>query len=106
MSVTDAQSTRLAKGYNEKGEMQSYPQDMLLGAGALRSTVADLLLTSTRDTLLSGTVTPHRAFLQAGNSAELVVFEGLPHGFWMHRIPEAFEAHHLMANFFEKQLEH
>jgi len=72
----------------------------------LRGMPPTLFVTSTRDTLLSGTVTLHRAFLQAGNNAELVVFEGLTHGFWMHRIPEALEAHHLMANFFEKQLEH
>jgi CubicO group peptidase (beta-lactamase class C family) len=43
VTVTDAQSKRLTKGYNEKGEIQPYPQEMLLGAGALKSTVADLL---------------------------------------------------------------
>ncbi len=43
MSVTDDQSKRLAKGYDEKGELQFYPPQMLLGAGALKSTVADLL---------------------------------------------------------------
>jgi CubicO group peptidase (beta-lactamase class C family) len=43
ITVTDTQSKRLVKGYNEKGETQPYPPDMLLGAGALRSTIADLL---------------------------------------------------------------
>jgi serine-type D-Ala-D-Ala carboxypeptidase/endopeptidase len=43
MTVTAAQAKRLAKGYDEKGELQPYPLDMLLGAGALKSTVADLL---------------------------------------------------------------
>jgi serine-type D-Ala-D-Ala carboxypeptidase/endopeptidase len=43
ITVTDAQSKRLAKGYDENGKIQPYPQDMLLGAGALRSTTADLL---------------------------------------------------------------
>jgi hypothetical protein len=32
--------------------------------------------------LLSATTILHRAFLRAGDEAQLVVFEGLPHGFW------------------------
>ena len=43
MTVTPVQTKRLAKGYDEKGELQSYPLNILLGAGALKSTVADLL---------------------------------------------------------------
>lgn len=67
-----------------------------------------LFITSERDLLLSGTSTLHRAFLNAGNSnAELVVFEGLPHAYWNQwKLPESIEAHHLMANFFDKALNH
>src|SRR6266700_1249334 len=38
MTVTDEQAKRLAKGYDEKGSIVPYPLDMLLGAGALKST--------------------------------------------------------------------
>lgn len=67
-----------------------------------------LFITSERDLLLSGTSILHRAFLNADNSnAELVVFEGLPHAYWnQFKLPESIEAHHLMANFFDKALNH
>ncbi len=64
-----------------------------------------LFITSTRDLLLSGTSTMHRAFLRAGVDAELVVFEALPHAFWNDAsLPETKEADELMANFFTRHL--
>jgi acetyl esterase/lipase len=64
-----------------------------------------LLVTSTRDILLSGTATLHRALLGAGDDAQLVVFEALPHAFWYHfQLPETKEAIALMAKFFEDKL--
>ena len=67
-----------------------------------------LFLTSTRDLLLSGTVTLHRAFLRAATdpqNAQLVVFEGLLHTFWNdQQLPETREAHAMMANFFNTHL--
>jgi len=64
-----------------------------------------LLITSGRDLLLSGTVNLHRAFLNAGVDARLVVYDALPHAFWYdHTLPESIEANHLMANFFVSQL--
>ena len=64
-----------------------------------------LFITSTRDSLLSGTTTLHRAFLRAGVDARLVVFEGLPHAFWNDpSLPESREAHELMARFLGSQL--
>jgi len=67
-----------------------------------------LFITSERDLLLSGTSILHRAFLEAGNrNAQLVVFEALPHAYWnQFKLPESIEAHHLMANFFDKALNH
>src|SRR5215471_16639112 len=41
-----------------------------------------LLVSSTRDILLSGTTIFHRALVAAGNDSQLVVFEALPHAFW------------------------
>lgn len=64
-----------------------------------------LLVSSTRDILLSDTSTFHRALLQAGDDAQLVVFEALPHAFWYHfQLPETKEALELMAKFFEEKV--
>jgi epsilon-lactone hydrolase len=64
-----------------------------------------LFITSGRDLLLSGTVNLHRAYLNAGVDACLVVFDALTHAFWYDpRLPEAQEANHMMADFFVKQL--
>ncbi|HEY1902027.1 MAG TPA: alpha/beta hydrolase [Terracidiphilus sp.] len=71
----------------------------------LRGLPPTLFITSGRDMLLSGTVNLHRAYLNAGVDARLVVFDALPHAFWYDpRLPEAQEANHMMADFFVKQL--
>jgi monoterpene epsilon-lactone hydrolase len=64
-----------------------------------------LFITSGRDLLLSGTANLHRAYMNAGVDARLVVFDALPHAFWYDpRLPEAIEADHTMADFFVKEL--
>ncbi len=64
-----------------------------------------LFVASTRDILLSGTTTLHRAFLRAGVEAELVIFDALPHAFWYdYRLPETKEALGIMARFFDRSL--
>jgi acetyl esterase/lipase len=71
----------------------------------LRGMPPSLLVTSTRDLLLSDTATLHRAFLHADVDANLVVFEALPHAFWYHfQLPETREALELMAKFFDDKL--
>jgi len=65
-----------------------------------------LLVTSTRDLLLSDTTIFHRAMLRAGDDAQLVVFEALPHAFWYHfQLPETEEALEIMARFFDEKVE-
>lgn len=64
-----------------------------------------LLVTSTRDLLLSDTALFHRALLRAGDDSQLVVFEALPHAFWYHfQLPETREALELMARFLGQKL--
>ena len=64
-----------------------------------------LLVTSTRDLLLSDTAMFHRALLRAGVDAQLVVYEALPHAFWYHyQLPETQEALGLMAKFFDDKV--
>jgi acetyl esterase/lipase len=71
----------------------------------LRGMPPSLLVTSTRDILLSGTTIFHRALLSSGDDAQLVVFEALPHAFWYHfQLPETKEALELMAKFFDEKL--
>jgi epsilon-lactone hydrolase len=64
-----------------------------------------LFITSGRDLLLSGTINLHRAFLNAGNDARLIVYDALPHAFWYStKLPEALEANHAMAEFLSAHL--
>lgn len=71
----------------------------------LRGMPPTLLVTSTRDLLLSDTATFHRALLRAGDDAQLIVFEALPHAFWYHfQLPETKEALDMMAKFFDEKL--
>ena len=64
-----------------------------------------LFLTSGRDLLLSNTVNLHRAFVNAGVNAQLIVFDGLWHAYWNEwTLPESKEAHQRMADFFNQHL--
>ena len=86
---------------------QTDPKDPVLSPvyGDLHGLPPTLFVTSTRDLLLSGTVNLHRAYLEAGVDAQLVVFDALTHAFWYDsHMPEAIEANHLMAEFFVKHL--
>jgi epsilon-lactone hydrolase len=71
----------------------------------LRGFPTSLLITSTRDLLLSDTSLFHRASLGAGVDAKLVVFEALPHAFWYHyQLPETKEALEIMSKFFDEKV--
>ena len=83
------------------------PRDPLLSPifSDLHGLPPTLFITSGRDLLLSGTINLHRAYLNAGVDARLVVFDALPHAFWYNStLPEAIEANHMMADFFVRQL--
>jgi epsilon-lactone hydrolase len=71
----------------------------------LRGMPPSLLVTSTRDLLLSDTALFHLALLRAGVGAKLVVFEALPHAFWYHyQLPETKEALEIMSKFFDENV--
>jgi monoterpene epsilon-lactone hydrolase len=73
--------------------------------GDLSGLPPTLFLTSNRDFFLSGTSLLDRAMLLAGDEPELVVFEGLNHGFWVNpALPESDEAYHIAVKFFQKHL--
>jgi epsilon-lactone hydrolase len=83
------------------------PKDPVLSPlyADLRGFPPTLFVTSTRDSLLSGTTILHRAFLRAGVDGQLVVFEALPHAFWYdYHLPETKEVLDIMAKFFDAKL--
>lgn len=83
------------------------PKDPLLSPlfADLHGLPPSLLVTSTRDLLLSNTSMFHRALLRANVNSQLVVFEALPHAFWYHfQLPETKEALQMMANFFDENV--
>lgn len=64
-----------------------------------------LLLSGTRDAVLSATTNFHRALRRAGVDADLMVFDAMPHTHWyaLH-LPETLEALNAMAHFFMDKL--
>ena len=83
------------------------PTDPILSPqyGDLSRFPPSLLVSSTRDALLSGTSIFGRKLLEQGVDARLAVFDGLPHAFWAYMdIPETDEANTLMANYLKARL--
>jgi len=83
------------------------PKDPVLSPqfADLRGWPSSLLVTSTRDLLLSNTSMFHLRLLRAGVDSQLLVFEALPHAFWYHfQLPETQEALEMMAKFFDEKL--
>ena len=64
-----------------------------------------LLMTSSRDFLLSPTAIFARALTEKSVDARLVMFDGLPHAFWAYMaIPESDQANELVARFLKEKL--
>jgi epsilon-lactone hydrolase len=83
------------------------PGDPILSPlhGDLSDFPPTLLVSSTRDVLLSGTAIFGRALHEQGVDARLVVFDGLPHAFWAYMdIPETTQANALMAGFLKARV--
>lgn len=83
------------------------PADPLVSPmrGDLSGLPPTLFLTSTRDAFLGDVSLFDRAMLRAGDETQLVVFDALPHAFWLlPDLPESNEAYRIMASFFERHL--
>lgn len=73
--------------------------------GDLSGLPPTLLMTSTRDQLLSQTVRFHLALGKAGVDADLMVYEGMLHAFWAYmECPETEDALAAQAAFFSRHL--
>jgi acetyl esterase/lipase len=83
------------------------PKDPLLSPifGELSFFPPTLLVSSGRDVLLSGTVNLHRKLADAGVTADLVVYDALPHAFWANFLaPESDDAFRRMSAFLTRHL--
>jgi epsilon-lactone hydrolase len=83
------------------------PEDPVLSPlfADLRGFPPTLLVTGTRDMLLSNTAIFHRALLRAGVDAQILVYEAMPHAFWYHfEMPETRECLESMAKFFDEKV--
>jgi monoterpene epsilon-lactone hydrolase len=112
----DSQSLYDAGGFSDPnaklGQISAYlgstdPKDPIASPvySDLRGFPPTLLMTSTRDLFLSGTVNFERQLHAAGVRTELVVFDAMTHTFWLSmNSPEAFEALQRQADFFDHQL--
>jgi epsilon-lactone hydrolase len=65
-----------------------------------------LIITSTRDTALSGAAYTHAQLTKLGVTADLHVWEGLGHGFFTNspRLPESREVWNVVTHFFDEHL--
>lgn len=64
-----------------------------------------LLIASTRDLAMSSVVQTHSVLIQQGVPAELYIWEGLPHAFFMDpNLPQSREVYEVTARFFERHL--
>jgi acetyl esterase/lipase len=74
--------------------------------GRLNGWPATLCLSSTRDMLLSSTANLCRKLQEDGSSAELVLFDGLPHAYWSTiEAPESDAAFARMAEFLKRHVQ-
>jgi acetyl esterase/lipase len=64
-----------------------------------------LLISSTRDLALSSVVYTHSVLVQQRVPAELHVWEGLPHAFFLNPLlPQSSEVYEITARFFDRYL--
>ena len=83
------------------------PNDTLVSPelGDLSAFPPTLLVSGTRDALLSATVNFHRALLRDGCAAELIVYDAMPHSHWYALdLPETGETLGFMSAFFSQHL--
>jgi len=66
-----------------------------------------IFFTATRDFAMSGSAYSHRKLLEVGVESDLLIYDGLYHGFMTNPdFPESKEAYKLTAAFFDKYLGH
>ena len=84
------------------------PKDPLAVPAASRDVLKafppTLFVTSSRAPEMSGATQSHLELLELGVKSQLVIFDGMEHGFIVYPIPEATRAHKLIVQFFMHSL--
>ena len=106
--TTTAQTLRLIELPYFKG---ADPHDPLVFPGNSNAVLARfptaLLITASRDFAMSSVLRTHELLVQAGVSAELHVFEGMWHAFYVDpEMPESRATYEVIAHFFNRRLGH
>ena len=89
---------------------EANPSDPLLSPvnGDLTGFPPTILISGTRDLLLSDTVRMHRALRKAGTTADLHIYDGQTHGDYMQNllreVPECEDAQRELFEFFDRHL--
>ncbi len=70
----------------------------------LRAFPATLFVTSSRAPEMSAALQSHLELVELGVKSQLLIFDGMEHGFIVYPVPEATRAHKLIARFFLENL--
>jgi acetyl esterase/lipase len=91
--------------YFTNGDENTPAASPILDPALLRRFPPTLIVTATRAMEMSSAVNTHRELVKAGVDADLHVWDGLGHAFFMDiGLPEAREAFDVMAHFFKEKL--
>jgi acetyl esterase/lipase len=86
-------------------DMNQFVVSPTLDPALLQKFPPTIFFTATRDFAMSGAAFSHRQLLKAGVESELLVYDGLYHGFMTNPdFPESQEAYKLTAAFFDQYL--
>ncbi|MDE3167167.1 MAG: alpha/beta hydrolase fold domain-containing protein, partial [Acidobacteriota bacterium] len=93
------------KNYYTGVDMHQFIVSPTLDEKLLAKFPPTIFFTATRDFALSGSAYSYRKLLKVGVDSELMVFDGLYHGFMTNPdFPEAREGYQIAARFFDKHL--
>jgi acetyl esterase/lipase len=86
-------------------DMNQFVVSPTLDPALLQKFPPTIFFTATRDFAMSGAAFSHRQLLKAGVESELLIYDGLYHGFMTNPdFPESQEAYKLTAAFFDRHL--
>lgn len=86
-------------------DMHQFVVSPALDTGMLQKFPPTIFFTATRDFAMSSAAFSHRQLLKAGIESDLLIYDGLYHGFMTNPdFPESQEAYKLTAGFFDKHL--
>jgi len=96
---------RSAMGYFSDADLKDPLVSPALSPAVLSEFPPTLLITGTRDTILSSAVFAQTRLVEAGVEADLHVWDGMWHGFFFDAdLPESKEAYNVITKFFVKHL--